>query len=65
MQNKITRYVRPQVERFGQDERGMAVAEYAIGVFVIAAVLVVGMNMLDDVVPNLMETIIKAAFGKF
>ena len=43
----------------------MAVAEYAIGIFVIAAVLVTGMAMLDKVVPDLMETVIRAAFGNF
>lgn len=66
MQNKITRFVQPRIEgmRAGS-ENGMAVAEYAIGIFVIAAVVLVGMNMLDDLLPKLMGEIIKSAFGKF
>ena len=43
MQNKITRFVQPRLEgmRAG-NEKGMAVAEYAIGIFVIAAVVLLG-----------------------
>ncbi|WP_462418599.1 hypothetical protein [Kytococcus sp. Marseille-QA3725] len=66
MQNKITRFVQPRLDavRAG-DEQGMAVAEYAIGIFVIAAVVLLGMQAMEGLVPKLMKAIIEAAFGKF
>lgn len=65
MQNKITRFVQPRVDALRDGEKGMAVAEYAIGIFVIAAVVLLGMQAMEDLVPRLMRSIIEAAFGKF
>ncbi|MFC0359099.1 MULTISPECIES: hypothetical protein [Kytococcus] len=66
MQNKIQRFVQPRIEGMrAANEKGMAVAEYAIGIFVIAAVVLLGMNMMKDLVPTLMGEVIKAAFDAF
>ncbi|WP_374928475.1 DUF4244 domain-containing protein [Kytococcus sedentarius] len=65
MQNKITRFVQPRIEGMRDGEKGMAVAEYAIGIFVIAAVVFLGMEALKDLVPNLMTEVIKKAFNPF
>ena len=66
MQNKIQRFVQPRIEGMrAANEKGMAVAEYAIGIFVIAAVVLLGMQAMEDLVPRLMGEIIRSAFGKF